>query len=209
MALGMTKLQAVNLMLLAVGQMRVSALDTGGTSDAGEAEYWLDHIIEQKVAEGHPSCSKVIHQAADGSGEIDLSSVAANAIRVIGLGKFRHRPLSIRNVKVYDEDRGTTACFTAAEVVTLEVYEYPDSNATNKFEYLAPDFKHYIADEAAKYYRQMKKPDQLADAFNAQKAQRSELNKDMKVPPIRHGNGYTGVNYNQIGGAPPVAPRGN
>lgn len=48
----MTKLQAVNEMLEAVGLPAVAALDTGGTSEEGEAEATLDREVERILSRG-------------------------------------------------------------------------------------------------------------------------------------------------------------
>lgn len=185
--LGMTKLQAINMMLLAVGQMRVSALDSSGSSDAAEAEYFLDLVVEEIIAEGHPSTTRVVTLTASAGGEIDLSSLASLAIRVQGTGAYRHRSFSIRGVKIYDEDAGATACFGNAEEVSLEIFEKVSASSPANFEELAPDLKHKVVHRATAYYRARKKPDQLVDGLLLRDAQRTELTSSRNPPAMTMG----------------------
>lgn len=199
--LGMTKLHALNMMLAAIGQMRVAALDTGGSSDVAEAEYFLDLVAEEVIAEGHPSSTRVVALTASAGGEIDLSSLAPLTVRVVGVGKYRHRSFSITGTKVWDEDLGVTACFGNAEVVTLELFEKPSASSPANFENLAPDLKHKIVHRATVYYRARKKPDPLMDGLLARDAQRTEVTADRNRPANTMGVGgpfqYEPVSPNQ------------
>ncbi len=201
--LGRTKLEACNQMLLAVGQMRVSALDNGGSSDVAEAEYFLDMVIEECICEGHPSTTKIATLTASAGGVIDLSSASALALKVRGTGKFRHRSLSIRGVEIYDEDFGTSACFGNAESVTVEIYEAASASSPADFEDLAPDLKHKIMHRAVQYYRARKRPDPLMDSLLMRDSQRTENAADQ--PWAREHPGFPGpVQNNTIQQAPAV-----
>ena len=173
--LGTTKLEAVNSMLIAVGQPRATALTaTSGTDDCAEAHYFLDIVIRQCICEGHPGVTKIANYTASAGGEIDLSSAEALALRVRGVGKYKSRNLSISGTKVYDGDTGLTACFGNAEVVTLEVFKAVSASSPNNFEDLPEDLKEKIIDRATLFYRGRKRFDPGFDAMLARDQNRSE-----------------------------------
>jgi len=166
--LGITKLIACNEMLLAVGINRVGALDTGGPSDVGEAEYVLDIVTREILLRGFSSNTRRIKVQASNTGTIDLSSGATgqspsspapNALRVEGEFKHQRRALSLRGSAVYDEDYGSTTCFANNEDVYLKVTE------SLTFEDIQPEVKELIVAEAKQRYRAMKRPDPTIDQF--------------------------------------------
>lgn len=167
--IGISKLQTVNQMLLSLGQMRVAALDPGGSSDAAEAEYVLDQVTREVLHRGY-TCNtrKFVSITASNAGTIDLggspagqspATPAPNALRIRGVGLFEGRQFSVRGSMVYDEVKGSTTCFGTNEVVHLEIVE------TLTFEDIAPDVKEIIAKEAEQRYRSRKRPDPQFDQF--------------------------------------------
>lgn len=173
--LGLTKLEAVNMMLLAVGQPRASVLTaTSGTDDVAEAHTFLDIIIRQCICEGHPAVTKSAYYTASAGGEIDLSSAEPLALRVRGTGKYKSRNLSILGTKVYDGDTGLTACFGNGEIVSLDVFKAASASSPNNFEDLPEDLKEKIVDRATIFYRGRKRFDPNVDAMLARDQNRSE-----------------------------------
>lgn len=203
--LGFTKLQAVNLMLLAVGQSRSSSLTaTSGTDDCAEAHYFLDMATEEVIAEGHPGATKVSSYTASAGGEIDLASAEPLAVRVRGSGKYEKRELTIQGTKVYDTMLGTTACFGNAEVVTLEVFKLASASSPANFEDLPPDLKHKITHRAAQNYRAYKRFDPNFDAMMARQTQRTESTADRDWMRPRGGSPMQPIQLPPIGSNPPA-----
>jgi len=242
-------------MLIGINQNRVSALDTNGSSEEVAAEYFLDQVIREVIAEGHPSAmrkiaftattgaaktitniatgtdSVTITAAAHGfvvgqtvvisgsdstpsidgtyyvltaptantftikpsaavtvagangtatsqSGEIPLGNAAPRALKIRGTGKHEKKDLTIRAQLVYDPDAGVTTCFSAAEAVTLEVFEQVATTSPENFEELAEDLKQAIIARAVQSYRARRKPDQLSDAFLARDVSTRENIRD-------------------------------
>lgn len=204
--LGLTKLQVINRMLLALGAGRVAALDSGGASDAAEAEYFLDQLIDQAIIEGHPSCVERHVSITCSGGEIDLSSAHGLTRRIMGSGKYQGRKFSIRGTKVYDEIAGSTVIGAASEVVTLDLFKAASASSPANFEDLAPDLKYAIAERAVQEYRFTKRPDQLVDATLARRVNKAEIAAAMSdetpfeqrpKPPRRLQGGLRGGADNQ------------
>lgn len=177
--LGLTKLMTVNRMLLALGMGRVTALDTSGASDAAEAEYFLDQMIDAAILEGHPSCVERHVSITASSGVVDLSSAHSLTRRVEGSGKYQGRKFSIRGTSVYDEILASTTIGTGSEIVTLDLYKAASASSPANFEDLAPDLKHLIAERAVQEYRYTKRPDPNVDATLARRVNRAEITGSM------------------------------
>lgn len=130
MAQSMTKLQAVNKILEAMGVKPVDALDTGGFSEAADAERMLDRespIVQLEGWHGNRAISKEYTAAS--------SKVLLNAgeIAIKAAGPTQYRNFDIRLVGaeylVYDLDRQTSA-FTNGDKIYLDVtYELTFANA--------------------------------------------------------------------------------
>lgn len=203
--LGMTKLQAVNAVMLACGQGRASSLPaTSDTSDAGEVHYFLDMSIEECICEGHPCSTQVLTVSASAGGEVDLSSLAPLALRVYGTGKHEAKLFTISGVKVYDTFMGTTACFGNAESVTLKIYKNLSASSPDNFEMLAPDLKQKVVHRATQFYRSRKRFDPNYDAMLTRDMDKSGQTVDTEFARPRGGTPYAPTHYAPLGSAPPV-----
>lgn len=165
MAVGLTKVQAVSRMLMAVRSGRVSVLDSGGTSDAAEAEVILDQVTDSFIVAGHPSTTKAAQIfTASAAGEVDVGASPV-ILAVRGVGRQAGRKLTLRGTKVYDEAYGSTQCFANTEAnIILDLHYKPSDTAPDDFELLDPGMKIAIVDEAVRQYRALRAPDPFMDA---------------------------------------------
>lgn len=92
---GMTKLDAVNMVLSGINEYRVTALDTNGTSVQADAERYIDDSTRYFCAMGWPCNTRrsVAYTPSGGSFEV---TVPASVIRIRGAGPSQHRNLVIR-----------------------------------------------------------------------------------------------------------------
>lgn len=161
---GMTKLDAVNMVLSGINEYRVAALDTGGSSIQADAERYVDDSTRYFCAMGWPSNTRrAAAFTPNGSLEIVLPTgpTPPAVLRVRGAGPDQHRNLVIRGAKVYDADRGTTV-MTSAGTVFLDVAELLD------FEDLDPMLKELVAKHAQQQFARRVSSSQVADAFISQ-----------------------------------------
>lgn len=119
MEVGTTKLNAVIEMLAAIDIKTVTALDTGGASDAADAERFLDFETLRIQMQGFEDNTDLCRAfTANGSGQIEA---AANWLVVMGAGPHAYRNLTIRTGYVWDADQHTTTITTASATVYLNV----------------------------------------------------------------------------------------
>mgnify|MGYP000573713527 CR=1 FL=1 len=181
---GISKLQAVNLILETNQIKRVSALDstgswpskTYGASDAGHAEWILDVTAERRMIAG--TLNNVIRKsyvlAANGAITLD-----ANTMKIKPIGLIEKEHYTIRDDKVYDAWNGTTT-------LAAGTYTFEQTMAVD-FESLEPALKHAIVDEAKLYYQRRTRGDQLQDLFNENDRQKTDANvmrPKMAVSPV-------------------------
>lgn len=181
---GISKLQAVNLILETNQIKRVSALDstgswpskTYGASDAGHAEWILDVVAERRMIAG--TLNNVIRKsyvlAANGAITLD-----ANTLKIKPIGLIEKEHYTIRDDKVYDAWNGTTT-------LAAGTYTFEQTMAVD-FESLEPALKHAIVDEAKLYYQRRTRGDQLQDLFNENDRQKTDANvmrPKMAVSPV-------------------------
>jgi hypothetical protein len=110
-----TKLQLVNRMLRACGHLPVSALDssgswptkTYGTSDAGQAEMYLDAATRDTLARQWKQTSRVFVHTLASPGTI---TAPTNAIFVRPIGRDENRNWYLQNgtALIYDAEGSTT-----------------------------------------------------------------------------------------------------
>lgn len=168
---GISKLQAVNLILETNQIKRVSALDstgswpskTYGASDAGHAEWILDVVAQRRMITG--ALNNVIRKSYTlaVSGAITLD---ANTMKIEPIGMIEKEHYTIRDDKVYDAWNGTTT-------LAAGTYTFKQTMAVD-FESLEPAFKHAIVDEAKQYYQRRTRGDQLQDLFNENDRQKTD-----------------------------------
>ena len=161
----MTTLDAVNELLESIGEPPVTALDTGGTSDEGDAERILDREVKRQLTKGWVANTELDREfTRDGSNEIVLASI----LTVLGPSRneSRYRNLAIRNGKLYDRDENS---FTFAESVKLDVVvDLPLTELPEKLAW-------YVVLEAAVAYQQYKKRGTIDDAFAKDRRQQAWL----------------------------------
>lgn len=157
--LGMTKLEAANQMLEAVGEMPVAALDTGGTSIEGEAERILDRISEKVQARGWPENTDLGKSlTATAAGAITAPS---DTLRIKPVGSNEDRTLVLQEDSIYDADNAT-AVFSSGESISFDIVK------ELTFANCSPPLKHLIATEASIVFQRRKVKDEEQDAFLAQ-----------------------------------------
>lgn len=170
MATVMTKLDAVNACLAAINEYRVTALDTNGTSIAGEAERYVDDATRYICAQGYPcNTRRAVSFTASASSPYEISLAALNpeVLRIKPVGNCAHRNIVIRGSKLYDADRSTSSF--QAQTVFLDVAELLD------FVDLDPQLKEMVAKYAAQQFGRRTTQSQLSDAYISQELAATEL----------------------------------
>jgi len=151
-------LEAVNRMLEAIGEPNASALDTGGTSDAGQAEAMLDRVTKDVLSNGpnelggwcvNTHLEKVY--TPNSSDQIEIPSTIISIERSSTGDKYTYR-----NGLLYDPKEES---YTFTDTVKLNVIEDID------FEDLSYKLRRYIAVKAAFEFQRWKKRGQYDDAL--------------------------------------------
>ena len=109
----MTKLEAVNEILEAIGLAAVSALDTGNSSEEGEAETILDRYTERVLRRGWACNTADERTFSVSGGEIDMSGVYT-----FTGGKYGDQ-YAIQDSKLYDPVNDTTTFTEDVELVDV------------------------------------------------------------------------------------------
>jgi len=172
--LGLTKLGAVNRMFWWVNQFSVSALDTGGTSDAAKMEEFLDQITLNILAQGlafNTQRSKSYTPA----GSPYKITLASTVLAVRGAGNCAHRQFDAISGFAFDIDRYSNE-YPDATVVMLDVM----SNVA-AWDDIPPAAKEYIAWCAARGYQQCNKGSPQHDEWLRQHCE----NASRAARPIR------------------------
>lgn len=160
---GMTKLDAVNACLAAINEYRVSALETGTTSIAAEAERYVDSSTRYFCTMGWPCNTRrsvaFTPALASGSYEINLSSTLI--VKIKPAGPNANRNLVIRGSKVYDADRGTFN-FLNTNSVFLDVAELL------AFEDLDPMLCEQVSQHASQQFARRTIGSQMSDGYLSQ-----------------------------------------
>lgn len=128
----MSRLDGVNRCLMNVGIRPVSALDTGGSSEAADVERILDFESRSLQVQGlYENRVMCVAHVADGSGNVVL---ATTIIGIKSAGSSQHRNFAMRdngsNILVYNLDAGTLV-FTVGETIYLDLtFEIPFESAS-------------------------------------------------------------------------------
>lgn len=166
--LGMTKLEAVNEMLRAKGDKRVSALDTGAASIAGEAEYLLD-IIDRRIQEmGWPENTELNQSFTAAANAI---TVASDTLWIRGSFPTTAWRYQLRGDSVWDV-QANSATITTGTVVVL------DRIKKLTFADMAPRTKELIAVSAATIFQRRNRGEALQDSWLAQEQILNDLMAD-------------------------------
>lgn len=159
---GMTKLDAVNMVLSGINEYRVTSLDTGGTSVQSDAERYVDESTRYFCAMGWPcNTRRAAALAPDQASLIITLPTSPAVLRIRGAGPDQHRNLVIRGTTVYDADRGTNVMLNGGAV-------YLDIAELLVFEDLDPMLKELVAKHAQQQFARRFSSSQLADAFITQ-----------------------------------------
>lgn len=167
--LGMTKLEAVNLMLEAIDEEPVAALDTGGTSIQGKAERILDRTSEIVQARGWPENTMTSKQHTASGGSV---TVGSDVLWIRAAGPDQHKPLVLKGDKVWD--RAADALYNANV--------YLDIIRELAFEDCSPKLKHTIATEASAILQRRQKGEAVNDQFLQQEALIANVGADRLKP---------------------------
>lgn len=127
--LGMTKLEAVNLILQGSGFPRVASLDTGGTSSQGDAEYFLDLWDRQIQTLGWPENTDFEKTHTPVASAVTMGS---DTLWVRGAGRDKHRTFALRADALYDVDAGTTTISAAVELDVCKKLTFADLAPSTK-----------------------------------------------------------------------------
>lgn len=163
--LGLTKLQAVNRILRAASLRPVTALDTGGTSEAADAEDLLDEVDVELQSKGWPenTVRAQSHTAADVGGGVYKITVASDTLDIRPVGADAHRTLVLNGDIVFDANQNTED-FGSAVVIYFDRVKELD------FIDCSPKLKNLIAAEAARRYQQAFLNSPSRDQFLAERA---------------------------------------
>ena len=99
----LTALEAVNLMLLSIGEQRVNSLDTPGIMEAAVAKACLQDASRDVQAHGwHFNTDTGVTLSPDADGTLHLP---ANCLRVDTIGSDRRHDVVQRGLRLYDRRR--------------------------------------------------------------------------------------------------------
>ncbi len=156
--LGMTKLEAVNEMLEAKGLKRVAALDTGGTSDAGTAEYVLDRIDRRIQEMGWPENTELAQSFTAAANAI---TVASDTLWIRGSYPHTHWRYVLRADSVFDVQANSATIATNTVIVLDRIKKL-------SFADMAPRTKELIAVAAATIFQRRQRGEQSQDMWLTQ-----------------------------------------
>jgi len=163
--LGMTKLEAVNEILEAKGLKRVPALDTGGNSDAANAEYVLDRIDRRIQEMGWPENTELGQTFALGN----PITVASDTLWIRGSLPHTAWRYQLRGDSVFDVQ--TNSVNITSNIVLDRIKKL-------SFESLAPKTKELIAVAAATIFQRRNRGDMAQDAWLTQEQMLADLTAD-------------------------------
>ena len=140
----MTELEAVNIMLGAIGESPVSSLDDPSLVDVALAKSILDETnVALQTAGTHFNLEKNYPLTADTDGNIN---VPANCTKIDAVGESVDKDLVLRGTKLYDRDERT---FTFAIPTTI----YVDMVLLLPFEEIPQYARRYICVKAARRFQ--------------------------------------------------------
>lgn len=183
----MTKLEAVNEMLEALGEPPATALDTGGTSEVAQAETILDREHERLLRRGWAANTILEREyTPDGSDQIVLDPATVLSIRPV-LSGYGNQPRStdtekrvaIRDGKLYDliNDQNTFDDPLYLEVVELVALdELPGKLAT------------YIVKLASVKFQRFLKRGKVDDAFARDEMMQAKVEAEQEDQDLRATN---------------------
>lgn len=196
MAISVSKLEAVNEVLEAIGEWPAAALDSSGTypsatygaSLAGRAEQFLDRESRRVQSEGWAENTTPAYTfTADSSGIVDLTASGVtnglNCLRVLSVaaaGPDGHRTLMLRGdsgtAKIYDNNKNTFAVTTNAGSVVCDVV------VELAFDDISPRLKDVIIGNTKVHLQRRLNGSQTADGFLITEAAKMDNTADRAKP---------------------------
>ena len=156
----LSALEAVNLMLISIGEQRVNSLDTSGIMEAEVAQASLQDASRDVQAHGwHFNTDKGVLLAPDAAGHINLP---ANCLRADTVGPDRRVDVVQRGLRLYDRRRRS---FVFKDPVRLDMVTMLD------FDELPEYARRYIAIIAQRRFVERVPASPVLDQFS----QRDEL----------------------------------
>ena len=196
MAIGMTKLEAVNACLQAISEYRVDVLDPTGTSIQADAERVVDESTRYHCSMGWPCNTRksvLIVVGAEGEVTVGSYSLPSGTLRVKSAGPSQHRAITLRGSKLYDANTGTFTFSTGN--IFLDIAELL------AFEDCEPILKEQIAAHSCVVFARRRVGSQLTDAFLSQEMSISDalnprggtfFDKPLFSSPKEQGQGQQG-----------------
>lgn len=157
---GMTKLEAVNLMLDAIGEDPVNSLSSGNP-DAEDAERRLGSVTKDVLDVGWHYNTRIRELVADNSGYI---TVPGNALSVDTVDKDAHLDVVVVNSRLYDLDEETDVWTVGRKVKCQIIYSFD-------FADLPYALQRYIAARAAREFQESVMGSVSLDSFTARQEQ--------------------------------------
>ena len=177
--LGMTQLEAVNEILRGVGILPVSAVDTGGSSDAAEAERVLEYCSELEQTKGWKSNTAIAKEYTSAATPFAITA-GTNILRVecVAPGRYRDN-IALGGGATGDEFYIVTEDTTSFGAEGVKIY----CNVVLKrtFVTCSPDLKHVIVTEATKIMRRRKKFDPNLDQALSEEALEADVRADRNI----------------------------
>lgn len=169
--MNLTRLAGVNYCLKRCGIRPVSALDTGGFSEASDIERIIDEETHSRQVPGvAENRTNAVKHVADGSGNIILGSTI---LAIFSAGPSQHRNLSMRlngaSMQVYDLNLNSFSLGAASEVYLDLIFEVP-------FESCSPGLQQVILDNTTQVYQRMNTGNPIRDVQLDKERIRSEVN---------------------------------
>ena len=164
MAAGISKLQAINEMLESIGEFPVSSLDTGGTSDAAQAESILDRVLIQVLQEGwHSNTEHEIRLSPDIDKFIQLPDTF---LHVDSDGESASIDVARRGQRLFNLKTHTFEFDDAILVVAIKELPFVD---------LPPALKALVAAESGHRFQIAARGSQLANQFSSENLVRKRI----------------------------------
>lgn len=138
----LTKLEAVNLMLDAIGESAVNSLSTG-TPDAEKAERRLDRVVIDAQLDGWETNTDIRWITPNVNGEF---VVPGSALACDTVEHSQHIPVKYRDGKLYDPTNNTFI-WTLPKLRVEIIY-------AKQFEELSYPLRRYIAAKAARVFQE-------------------------------------------------------
>lgn len=197
--LGISQLNAVNLVLAGIGEERVSAIVAETASDiAGAALYQLNRSQEMVLAEGWRDNTDICRPITPtGSGPY-IVTLDSDVLAVRGSGPHHYRNFGIRAGLLWDSDAHTSS-FSSNSPIYLDIVR----NAA--WADLSPRLKHIVVNHATLVFQRRRRGSPVADQQLLQEVVQSAATADLRGPrmdgePINRYPMFTRVPAGQVQG---------